>query len=152
MNPNDLSFVRELAKQMKIATTHEVNIGIAQDVGQYPNGLSIVEVGTFHEFGTKKGVPRRSFLRMPFIVKQKTIDKAIATSWKKIAEGKSQTIKEFGILGIMGQNISKDAFATGGFGKWEKLKPATEKAKGSTEILLDTSKLVQSITNWVAKI
>lgn len=150
MKANDLSFVRELAKQMKIATTHEVNIGIAQDVGQYQNGEKIVDVGRKHEFGI--GVPRRSFLRMPFIVKQKTIDKAIATSWKKIAEGKSQTIKEFGIIGIVGQNISKDAFATGGFGKWEKLKPATEKAKGSTEILLDTSKLVQSITNWVAKI
>lgn len=150
MKPNDLSFVRELAKQMKIATTHEVNIGIAQDVGQYPNGEKIVDVGRKHEFGI--GVPRRSFLRMPFIVEQKTIDKAITTSWKKITEGKSQTIKEFGILGIIGQNISKDAFATGGFGKWQALKPATIKAKGSNEILLDTSKLVQSITNWVAKI
>lgn len=150
MKPNDLSFVRELAKQMKIATTHEVHIGIAQDVGQYPNGEKIVDVGRRHEFGI--GVPRRSFLRMPFIVKQNIIDKAIVASWKKITDGKSQTIKEFGILGIIGQNISKDAFATGGFGKWEKLKPATEKAKGSDEILLDTSKLVQSVTNWVVKI
>ena len=150
MKPNDLSQLRDLTKQIKIATTHEVNIGIAQDIGQYPNGEKVVDVGRRHEFGI--GVPRRSFLRMPFIVKQKTIDKAIATSWKKITDGKSTALKEFGILGIIGQNISKDAFASGGFGKWEKLKPATEKAKGSTEILLDTSKLVQSITNWVAKI
>ena len=149
MKPNDLSQLRDLTKQIKIATTHEVNIGIAQDIGQYPNGEKVVDVGRRHEFGI--GVPRRSFLRMPFIVKQKTIDKAIATSWKKITDGKSTALKEFGILGIVGQNISKDAFATGGFGKWEKLKPATEKAKGSAEILLDTSKLVQSITNWVVK-
>ena len=150
MKPNDLSQLRDLTKQIKIATTHEVNIGIAQDIGQYPNGEKVVDVGRRHEFGI--GVPRRSFLRMPFIVKQNIIDKAIVTSWKKIVEGESQTIKEFGILGIIGQNISKDAFASGGFGKWEKLKPATEKAKGSAEILLDTSKLVQSITNWVVKI
>ena len=150
MKPNDLSQLRDLTKQIKIATTHEVNIGIAQDIGQYPNGGKVVDVGRRHEFGI--GVPRRSFLRMPFIVKQKTIDKAIATSWKKITDGKSTALKEFGILGIIGQNISKDAFASGGFGKWEKLKPATEKAKGSDEILLDTSKLVQSITNWVVKI
>ena len=149
MKPNDLSQLRDLTKQIKIATTHEVNIGIAQDIGQYPNGEKVVDVGRRHEFGI--GVPRRSFLRMPFIVKQNIIDKAISTSWKKIVEGESQTIKEFGILGIVGQNISKDAFATGGFGKWEKLKPATIKAKGSVEILLDTSKLVQSITNWVVK-
>ena len=150
MKPNDLSQLRDLTKQIKIATTHEVNIGIAQDIGQYPNGEKIVDVGRRHEFGI--GVPRRSFLRMPFIVEQKTIDKAIATSWKKITDGKSTALKEFGILGIIGQNISKDAFATSGFGKWEKLKPATVKAKGSAEILLDTSKLVQSITNWVVKI
>lgn len=150
MKPNDLSFVRELSKQMKIATTHEVYIGIAQDVGQYSNGEKIVDVGRKHEFGI--GVPRRSFLRMPFIEKQNVIDKAIATSWEKITDGKSTALKEFGILGIIGQNISKDAFATGGFGKWEKLKPATEKEKGSTEILIDTGKLVQSVTNWVAKI
>ena len=150
MKPNDLSQLRDLTKQIKIATTHEVNIGIAQDIGQYPNGEKVVDVGRRHEFGI--GVPRRSFLRMPFIVKQNIIDKAISTSWKKIVEGESQTIKEFGILGIVGQNISKDAFATGGFGKWEKLKPATIKAKGSDDILLDTSKLVQSITNWVVKI
>ncbi len=150
MKQNDLSQLKELTKQIKLATAHEVNIGIAQDVGQYPNGEKIVDVGRRHEFGI--GVPRRSFLRMPFIEKQNIIDKAIVTSWKKIVDGKSQTIKEFGILGIVGQNISKDAFATGGFGKWEKLKPATVKAKGSSEILLDTSKLVQSITNWVVKI
>ena len=150
MKPNDLSQLRDLTKQIKIATIHEVNIGIAQDIGQYPNGEKVVDVGRRHEFGI--GVPRRSFLRMPFIVKQNIIDKAISTSWKKIVEGESQTIKEFGILGIVGQNISKDAFATGGFGKWEKLKPATIKAKGSDDILLDTSKLVQSITNWVVKI
>ena len=150
MKPNDLSQLRDLTKQIKIATTHEVNIGIAQDIGQYPNGEKVVDVGRRHEFGI--GVPRRSFLRMPFIVKQNIIDKAIATSWKKITDGKSTALKEFGILGIIGQNISKDAFATSGFGKWEKLKPATVKAKGSDEILLDTSKLVQSITNWVVKI
>ena len=150
MKPNDLSQLKEITKQIKIAPTHEGNVGIAQDVGQYPNGEKIVDVGRKHEFGI--GVPRRSFLRMPFIEKQKTIDKAVLMSWKKIVEGKTQTIKEFGILGIVGQDISKDAFATGGFGKWEKLKPATAKAKGSTEILLDTSKLVQSITNWVVKI
>lgn len=150
MKPNDLSQLKEITKQIKLATTHEVNIGIAQDVGQYPNGEKIVDVGRKHEFGI--GVPRRSFLRMPFIEKQNIIDKAIAISWKKITDGKSTALKEFGILGIIGQNISKDAFASGGFGKWEKLKPATEKAKGSDEILLDTSKLVQSITNWVVKI
>ena len=150
MKPNDLSQLKEITKQIKIATTHEVNVGIAQDIGQYPNGEKIVDVGRRHEFGI--GVPRRSFLRMPFIEKQNIIDKAIATSWKKITDGKSTALKEFGILGIVGQNISKDAFATSGFGKWEKLKPATVKAKGSAEILLDTSKLVQSITNWVVKI
>ena len=63
--------------------------------------------------------------------------------------GKSTAIKELGKLGIAGQEISKGAFATGGYGKWEKLKPQTVKRKGSSDILIDKSKLVNSIHNWI---
>lgn len=152
MKPNDLSKFSQISKEIRVAVKHTVNVGVAKDVGNYPNGESIMQVGIWHEYGTKKNIPRRSFLRMPFIEKKEDISKAIAISWKKIMKGESTALKEFGKIGIMGQNISKDAFATGGFGKWQALEPRTIKAKGSEEILIDTGKLVQSITNWVAKI
>lgn len=153
MKINDLTELKKITKQIKELTTKEIKIGISADVGTYTNkdgsvGPKIVEVGRWHEYGLGDN-PRRSFLREPMIQKQATIQKHIKEGWVNILSGKSTAIKELGKLGIVGQEISKGAFATGGYGKWEKLKPQTVKRKGSSEILIDKSKLVNSIHNWI---
>ena len=153
MKINDLTELKKITKQIKELTTKEIKIGISADVGTYTNkdgsvGPKIVEVGRWHEYGLGDN-PRRSFLREPMIQKQATIQKHIKEGWGNILSGKSTAIKELGKLGIVGQEISKGAFATGGYGKWEKLKPQTIKRKGSSEILIDKSKLVNSIHNWI---
>ena len=153
MKINDLTELKKITKQIKELTTKEIKIGISADVGTYTNkdgsvGPKIVEVGRWHEYGLGDN-PRRSFLREPMIQKQATIQKHIKEGWVNILSGKSTAIKELGKLGIVGQEISKGAFATGGYGKWEKLKPQTVKRKGSSDILIDKSKLVNSIHNWI---
>ena len=153
MKINDLTELKKITKQIKELTTKEIKIGISADVGTYTNkdgsvGPKIVEVGRWHEYGLGDN-PRRSFLRVPMIDKQFIIQKHIKEGWGNILSGKSTAIKELGKLGIVGQEISKGAFATGGYGKWEKLKPQTIKRKGSSEILIDKSKLVNSIHNWI---
>ena len=148
MKVNDLTELRKITQQIKELTTKEVKIGIAADVGTYDDGTKIVTVGRWHEYGLGDN-PRRSFLREPMIQKQATIQKHIKEGWGNILSGKSTAIKELGKLGIVGQEISKGAFATGGYGKWEKLKPQTIKAKGSSEILIDEAKLLNSIHNWI---
>ena len=55
MKPNDLSQLRDLTKQIKLATTKKKNKGIPKDIGSYPNGSSIVAVTYFHEKKKKKG-------------------------------------------------------------------------------------------------
>lgn len=153
MKANDLTELRKITQQIKELTTKEVKIGISADVGTYTNkdgsvGPKIVEVGRWHEYGLGDN-PRRSFLRVPMIDKQFIIQKHIIEGWVNILSGKSTAIKELGKLGMVGQEISKGAFATGGYGKWEKLKPQTVKRKGSSEILIDESKLVNSVHNWI---
>lgn len=148
MKINDLTELKKITKQIKELTTKEIKIGIAADVGTYKDGTKIVEVGRWHEYGLGDN-PRRSFLREPMIQKQATIQKHIKEGWVNILSGKSTAIKELGKLGIVGEEISKGAFATGGYGKWEKLKPQTIKAKGSSEILIDEAKLLNSIHNWI---
>ena len=153
MKINDLTELKKITKQIKELTTKEIKIGISADVGTYTNkdgsvGPKIVEVGRWHEYGLGDN-PRRSFLRVPMIDKQFIIQKHIIEGWGNILSGKSTAIKQLGKLGIVGQEISKGAFATGGYGKWEKLKPQTVKRKGSSEILIDKSKLVNSIHNWI---
>ena len=147
MKINDLTELKKITKQIKELTTKEIKIGISADVGTYDDGTKIVTVGRRHEYGL--GNNRRSFLRVPMIDKQFIIQKHIKEGWVNILSGKSTAIKELGKLGIVGQEISKGAFATGGYGKWEKLKPQTVKRKGSSEILMDKSKLVNSIHNWI---
>ena len=150
MKVNDLTELRGITQQIKELTTKEIKIGISADVGTYPDGTKIVEVGRWHEYGLGDN-PRRSFLREPMIQKQAIIQKHIKEGWGNILSGKSTAIKELGKLGMVGQEISKGAFATGGYGKWEKLNPQTVKRKGSSEILIDTGKLVNSIHNWVVE-
>ena len=148
MKVNDLTELRKITQQIKELTTKEVKIGIAADVGTYPDGTKIVEVGRRHEYGLGDN-PRRSFLRVPMIDKQFIIQKHIKDGWNSILSGKGTALNELGKLGIVGQEISKGAFATGGYGKWKKLNPQTIKRKGSSEILIDTGKLVNSIHSWI---
>lgn len=149
MKANDLTEFKKVFNEIQEARKHAINIGLPKDVGTYDNGQSILEVGERHEFGL--GVPRRSFLRMPLIVNQETINKHLKYSWKQIVEGKSTAIKQFNILGTVGQNISRDAFKTQGYGKWKDIDEKTKEQKGSSKILFDTGRLVQSVTNWISK-
>ena len=150
MKVNDLTELRKITKEIKELTTKEIKIGISGDVGTYEDGTKIVEVGKAHEYGLGNN-PRRSILREPMIIKQALINAHIKKGWNLILNGQSPAITELNKVGIVGQEVSKGAFATGGYGTWDKLKPSTEKLKGSTEILIDTGKLVNSIHSWVVK-
>ena len=127
MKVNDLTELRKITKEIKELTTKEIKIGIAADVGTYDDGTKIVEVGKEHEYGLGNN-PRRSFLRVPMIDKQFIIQKHIKDGWNSILSGKGTALNELGKLGIVGQEISKGAFSTGGYGKWKKLNPQTIKA------------------------
>ena len=150
MKINDLTELKRLTKEIKELTTKEVKIGISGDVGTYEDGTKIVEVGRWHEYGLGNN-PRRSFLREPMLQKQDLINAYIKQGWNSILNGNSPAITELNKVGMVGQEVSKGAFATGGYGTWKKLNPQTIKAKGSSEILIDTSKLVNSIHSWVVK-
>ena len=149
MKKNDLTKFKKVFKEIKVIADHSVMVGVPKDVGMYPNGQTVEEVGTKHEFGL--GVPRRSFLRMPFSKERPTINKFIKHSWEKITEGRGNALTELNKLGQLGESISRDAFKSQGYGDWKELDPRTIAAKGSSKILQDTGKLVQSIHYWVAK-
>ena len=149
MKKNDLSKLQHIIKQLEIAKKTAVKVGIPADVGFYPKtGKKLVEVATMHEFGL--GVPRRSFLRMPFELKKKELQKSIKAAYRSVLKG-GDTIVNLNKLGLVAQNISKSAFKTGGYGHWKPLEKETIERKGSSKILVDTSRLVQSVTYWIVK-
>ena len=148
MKPNDLSKLQHITKQLKLAKKTAIKVGVPADVGAYKNGTKIVQVAQAHEYGL--GVPRRSFLRMPFDVEKNKLDKAIKSGYKSVLNG-GDVITNLNKIGIMAQNISRTAFKTQGYGNWKDIKPETKEAKGSSKILIDTGRLVQSIHYWVVK-
>lgn len=113
--------------------------------------LTNAELGLIHELGSvERGIPPRSFLRMPIAQKSKEI---LADAFKGapalMAEGKIRMI--LARLGIACEKAVQMAFATRGFGNWQPDAPATARKKGSNAPLIDTAQLRRSVASQVSE-
>lgn len=104
-------------------------------------------LGLSHEFGVASlNIPPRSFLRMPLISelpnKMRQIGKNV---WADLIaqKGLRHSLEQLGLIAV--QTIEM-AFATGGFGRWQPLKPQTIARKGSSAILIDSAQLRKSVS------
>lgn len=112
--------------------------------------MNNAEIGVIHEFGSiNANIPARSFLRMPIEEKRRELMKAFGTATARAALENGQYKKLFQLLGIKGEEIVHQAFASAGFGHWPDIKQATKDAKGSSAILIDTAQLERAITSDV---
>jgi phage gpG-like protein len=147
INLDGLNKLRDALSGSKV-----VKVGILADTNsrQSEEGedISNAELGVIHEFGSmSRNIPARSFLKMPlerpelkaFIMSKKITD--------LVAEGKIETALT--LIGLKAEEIIDKAFQTRGFGKWQPLKQATIRRKGSTAPLIDTRQLQRSITSEV---
>lgn len=135
----DMSGLENLMKGFKDEWT--VKIGIlgsdAKEQHDGKSGLTNAEIGTFHEFGTRR-MPRRSFLedaiaRKVFAPENlKDMKKDI---WKQYftKNGAKDFMKNIGDAALL---AIEEAFNTNGFGEWEPLTNSTmsafESKKGIT--------------------
>lgn len=115
----------------------------------YNSGMTVIEVGSVHEYGGGKN-PQRSFLRTPFIIKQKDIARVIEAQFTAVAEEGRDAETALNIIGAKAQEISQGSFTTRGYGTWKQLDPETIKRKGSSQILIDKGILRSSIT-WIVR-
>ena len=146
-----VSYISTYLHNIEEAKRSTIAVGIQDsELHYYTNedgsvGESVQEVGAQHEFGTDK-VPRRSFLRTPFWVKRTDLGKFITKQFVKVAETGFSASDAMELIGVKAQSISQEAFTNGGFGTWRALSQMTIEEKGSSQILVDTGALVQSIT------
>lgn len=172
--------IDELNKLMKfLKEPYKVRVGIlgskAETQHDSKSGLTNVEIGTFHEFGTEK-MPQRSFLMKPLQEKlSEEIPKVKKQIFKQFFQKRSP--KQFYYdLGAKALDIIESAFNTNGFGQWKSLTSSSQNAwerkagisgwrtaksiasfrKGlnkslSRQILTDTGKLRHSISFKVIK-
>jgi len=137
-------------KNLEKAKRGYVAVGLpAEDVGGtvYDDGQTVAQVGAQHEYGA--GVPRRSFLRTPFTAKQDDLTAAIAKQFEDVFQRGKKAEQALGLIGTVAVNISKGAFTSRGYGEWPDISAATKEDKGSSQVLIDTGTLRNSITHVV---
>lgn len=124
-------------------------VGVLGDRNARPEkGKTNAEVGVKHEYGLD-GLPIRSFLRMPLTTK---FEKKLKESpnfrpekFNKVVEEKSLEEYIRG-MGLVGEDVVRDAFDTGGFGEWT---PSNMARKNNHQTLVETQNLRNSITSEV---
>jgi hypothetical protein len=126
-----------------------ITLGVHSDDAQHTHGtgegLTIGDIGGFHEFGTAT-VPQRSFLRGWFDERQDFIRATLQTQVAQVITGKRP----------LEQALERVALAFEGDCKARivrhippPLAPATIKRKGSSTPLIDTGQLIQSVRGRV---
>lgn len=113
--------------------------------------LTNAELGLVHELGSpSRGIPARSFLRMPLFLKQDDIiAEAAPLAKEKMATGNLRGVLV--VLGVTCENVIQDAFGSAGFGNWAPDSSATKARKGSAAPLIDSGQLRKAITSSVEK-
>ena len=106
-------------------------------------------VGACHEFGTEH-IAQRSFLRMP-------LNEHLSEAITKSGLSSEDTLKDVLSSGdavpwmkqiaVVAEGVVKEAFASGGFGKWQAHAPGYTNNTG--QLLVDTQQLRNSITHSV---
>ena len=138
-------------KELERAVDTSVKVGLPSDkVGSevYGDGVTIMQVGAQHEYGTEK-MPPRSFLRMPFDLKRDEINNFIGLQFKTVLEDKRSANDAMELVGVKTTNISKAAFRNNGYGQWAPLAESTKEIKqeaGKTTPLVWSGILRNSIT------
>lgn len=97
--------------------------GKASSMHDGKSGKTNAEIGTYHEFGTRK-MPRRSFLEDSLKLRLKFNSSQFQQMRKNIFNKmflKNKPQEVFQDLGIKCLEIIQEAFNTNGFGKWQQL-------------------------------
>lgn len=109
-------------------------------------------IGAVHEYGSPaRGIPARSFLRMPMT---EHLQKEIEASGILDKNSADDVVKKGSLkplvekMAILAEAVVQDAFETGGFGTWPQWKDPNYTNEGGM-LLVDTQQLRNSITTRV---
>ena len=121
-----------------------VLVGIPRDAIPYPDGTSVALVGAVHEFGSgTRKIPERSFLRSTINDERKTYTKMLSTI-AEFAIDEGRDLKDG--LAIVGQVAQGDVQKKIVDIKDPPNTPETIRRKGSSNPLIDTGHMRQSVT------
>jgi phage gpG-like protein len=140
---------REFAKMAEFKP--EVKVGILGDAEKNArtDGLTNVEIGTVHEFGSpSEGIPERSFLRSTMEAKGDEYRATLGRELRQAFGQKGLELQESALLVLerLGMRASADVKERIREGIAPANAPETVERKGSSTPLVDTGQLINSIS------
>lgn len=131
-----IKILSKIAKQMSEPGT--VKVGLPKGSNNYPDGTSVILVGTVQEFGSPtRNIPERSYLRSTMFENRLEYKRFLSKLGKQIVTGKLEAVKALNILGLKVSTDVKEKIT-------EIKTPALKNREGNP--LIDTGHLRQSIT------
>ena len=136
------------AKDLKaMLKSKGVKVGLPASVGAKmhdESDLSVAAIGAIHEFGSPaRNIPERSFIRTTVQEEQNNIKKLFKKEAEKLMDGEQDVD---GMLGIVGAYISAKIKKKITDIKTPPNAEATVEAKGSSNPLIDSGQMRQSVT------
>jgi hypothetical protein len=120
--------------------------GRVSDPGRISDNPSL---GAVHEFGDPKhNIPARSFLLMPMVTQLGKLLAAKSASVIYLLRTRGAR-RLLGWLGVLGEDVVQESFATRGWGQWPALKIATIKRKKSSAILIESAQMRRAVSSRV---
>ncbi|WP_244141766.1 hypothetical protein [Mannheimia bovis] len=136
----DLGFA-EIMTSLKKLGGKEIKVGIQGDEeAEYKNGVSVIDVAIFNEYGTDK-IPSRPFIRQCFALHSQEAYERLRKVVDFIERGGDVDLA-LGNIGQWYEDQMKNVLMTY---PWKPNSPATIKWKGSSRPLLNTKQLRDSI-------
>lgn len=143
--------VEGLAKRRTKASAEGMRVKIGLPVGSspYPDGTDVILVGAVQEFGSADGsIPERSWLRRAMRANRKEHSAAARKLARTVELGEGNPKEALEKLGLIAAgNVRQTIVAVAS----PPNKPGTVRAKGSSNPLVDTGHLVQSVTHKVVE-
>lgn len=115
-----------------------VRVGLPKGSNDYPDGTSVIAVGTTHEFGSpSRNIPQRSFLRATLTDKRREYKQLLRELARKIVNNEMTKNQALGLTGLKFQGDVQERITNG-------IEPELKWREGTP--LIDTGHLRQSIT------
>jgi hypothetical protein len=134
---------KKIKKQLKLANNSYTKVGIQSDAGknEESDNASIAEYATYNEYGTGS-IPARPFMRSTFDMFKDKVSRLKKEQYELILQGKRTVRRSLALIGeFMEGRIKRRITAIG----YPRNKPSTIKKKKSSNPLIDTGVMRQSI-------
>lgn len=135
---------KELLKRSQEIKNGRVRVGVLSDAKVEGEDFTLAELAAVHEYGTEDGrIPERSFLRTTFDDQREQMVELGKKLVDAVLTGRMTTEQALGLLGAKLASAVKARI----IGRVPPPnKPATIERKGSDKPLIDTGRLLNSIT------